>query len=112
MSTYLFVYRHHKDAVLGTPETIAASKAFFERIEPSLADMGNPIFARTAVGACGEDTLLGGYSLVTADSFEDAVALAEGHWLLDQRGGVEVGELTRLSAGRLATSLADHPGAA
>jgi hypothetical protein len=42
---------------------------------------------------------LGGYTLVTADDLEAAVALAKGHPLLRQGGGVEVGELTVLNRG-------------
>jgi hypothetical protein len=109
MSTYLFIYRHPKDFAAGTPETIAASGAFFKRIEPNLEDMGNPIFARATVGDCGPNTVLGGYSLVTVASLEEALAVAKEHWLLAHDGGVEVGELTRLNAESLATSLADHP---
>lgn len=110
MPTYLFIYRHHKDFVPGTPETIAASGAFFKRIEPSLEDMGNPIFTRSAVGECGADTVLGGYSLVRADNMAEALALADKSWLLEHGGGVEVGELTRLGDS-VATSIADHPSA-
>jgi hypothetical protein len=109
MSTYLFIYRHPKDLAPGTPEAIAASGAYFKRIEPNLEDMGNPIFTRATVGECGANTVLGGYSLVTADSLKEALALADDNWLLDHDGGIEVGELTRLRADSLATSLADHP---
>lgn len=109
MSTYLFVYRHHKDFPAGSPESIAASGAFFKRIQPNLEDLGNPIFTRATVGRCDEDTVLGGYSLVSADSLEEGLALAKECFLLEHDGGVEVGELTRLSDGSLPTSLADHP---
>jgi hypothetical protein len=109
MSTYLFIYRHPNDFAPGTPETIAASGVYFKRIEPNLDDMGNPIFASATVGNCGANTVLGGYSLVTAASLEAALAFAKEHWLLEHDGGVEVGELTRLNADSLATSLADHP---
>jgi hypothetical protein len=44
--------------------------------------------------------VLGGYTLITADSLDAAVALAEGHPLITRGGGVEVGELTLLNKGR------------
>jgi hypothetical protein len=111
MPTYLFAYRSQKDFVLGTPETVAASGRFFSRIEPSLVDMGNPIFAHATVGECGPTTVLSGYSFVNADSLEEALALAGENWLLEHDRGVEVGEVTRLRVDGLATSTADHPAA-
>lgn len=109
MSTYLLIYRHHTDYPGGSPETVAASVAFFQGIEPNLEDMGNPIFTRTTVGECGESTVLGGYSLVSAESIEEALAMTKQCPVLQRGGGVEVGELTRLNPDRLATNLGDHP---
>ena len=67
--------------------------AWFDKMGASVVDLGNPVFDRTTVGNCGPDTDLGGYTLVTADGFGAAVALAEGCPLLHDGGGVEVGEL-------------------
>jgi hypothetical protein len=39
--------------------------------------MGNPFFTRTTIGDCGANTVLGGYSLVTADSLAEAAAFAQ-----------------------------------
>jgi hypothetical protein len=113
MSTFLFLYYHHKDRPpTASPETIAASGAFFKAIEPNLEDMGNPIFTRTTIGECGESTVLGGYSFVSADSLGEALALAKDVWLLQRGGGVEIGEVTLLNPDGLATTFADHPAAA
>jgi hypothetical protein len=49
------------------------------------------------LGNNGPDTTLGGYTLICADDLEGAVALAKGHPLLHQGGGVEVGEFTILN---------------
>jgi hypothetical protein len=56
-------------------------------------DRGNPAFERSTLGNCGADTPLGGYTLVTADDLAAAVVLAEGCPLLQEGGGVEIGEL-------------------
>jgi hypothetical protein len=44
----------------------------------NLVDRGNPVFESSTLGNCATDTVLGGYSLVTADDLEAAVALAKG----------------------------------
>ena len=38
--------------------------------------------------------MLGGYSLIDADSLDQAIALAQSCPLVDHGGGVDVGELT------------------
>jgi hypothetical protein len=91
---------------------IAASGAFFRGIDPNLEDMHNPIFARSTIGRCDESTVLGGYSLVNADSLEEALALAKHSPTLERDGGVEVGELSLLNPDSVATTFADHPAAA
>lgn len=99
MPTYLITNRIPEDFT-GSPEAFAAWTAWFETLGPSLADRGNPAFSRATVGNCGAGTVLGGYTLITADSLDAAVALAEGHPLITRGGGVEVGELTLLNQGR------------
>jgi hypothetical protein len=54
------------------------------------------VFERSTLGACDESTHLGGYSFVTADDLESAVALAKGAPVLAAGGGVEVGEITEI----------------
>jgi hypothetical protein len=94
MATYVFAYRSPKGYAPG-PETIAPWTAWFESMGGALVDIGKPAFKRCVLGRCGaEDTELGGYSFVTADNLEVAVALAKGCPMLGLGGGVEVGELT------------------
>jgi hypothetical protein len=93
MSTYLLVHRHPENYT-PTAGTAAAWVGWFEELGSSLVDLGNPVFERTAVGGCGSSAPLGGYTLVTADDFDGAVALAERCPIGRDRGGVEVGLLT------------------
>jgi len=92
MPTFLFSYRMPKDYVLGRPESVAAWTGWFEDLGASVTDRGNPIFQSATVGNCGADTRLGGYSLITADDLDAALALAKGCPAL----GVEVGLITEL----------------
>jgi len=99
MGTYVIVNRV-PEGYAGSAESRAAWNAWFERLGESLVDRGNPVFARSTLGNCGADTVLGGYTLVRADSLETALALASGCPALESGGGVEVGELTLLNRGR------------
>jgi hypothetical protein len=49
---------------------------------------------------------------INAQSMEQAIELAGGCPLLNLGGGVEIGELTRLSEDTLSTHLSDHPATA
>jgi len=73
----------------------------FENLGANLVDRGNPVFERRTLGNRGTDTVLGGYTLVTADNLvlEAVVALVEGCPILESGGGVEVGELTLVNGG-------------
>jgi hypothetical protein len=96
MSTFLFSYRSPQNSAPPSPEAIAAWGTWLESMGPRLVDRGNPVSDRQALGNC-EDTRLGGYSLVSADSLEAAVALAKGCPGLENGGGVEVGALRDMS---------------
>jgi hypothetical protein len=98
MPTYLITNRAPKN-YRGSADAMPAWNAWFERLSANLVDRGNPVFERRTLGNCGTDTELGGYTLVTADNLEAAVALAEGCPHLANGGGVEVGELTILNSG-------------
>jgi hypothetical protein len=98
MSTYVILNRAPKNYT-GSAETAAAWNAWFERLGGSLVDRGNPVFKRSTLGNCSADTVLGGYTLITADNLEAAVALAQACPILASGGGVEVGELTLLNSG-------------
>ena len=97
MPKYVFVYRAPEGFVPGQPEAMAAWGEFHESLEGRVIDFGNPVFERSNVGNCDHGTTqLGGYSFVTADDLESAVALAKGSPTLRHGGGVEVGEITEL----------------
>jgi hypothetical protein len=99
MATYLFTYRSAKDYET-TDETYGEWMSWFGELGPAVKELGNPIFDRREVGDCrAETTVLGGYSLIEADCFEEAVGLAIRCPALAHRGGVEVGEITFLGAG-------------
>jgi hypothetical protein len=97
MPTFVFTYRMPTDYVPGGPDTMATWTAWFDSMGESLSDRGNPVFESTELGNCGDGTRLGGYSFVTADNLESAVALAKGSPALGAGGGVEVGVVTVLN---------------
>jgi hypothetical protein len=96
MPQYVFTYRSAKDYVPDDSDAIAAWTAWFNEMGSSVTDMGKPVSASTALGTCDESTRLGGYSFITADDLESAVALAKGAPTLTAGGGVEVGETVEL----------------
>lgn len=98
MPTYLITNRPLKDQA-PSASAMAAWNAWFDALGADLVDRGNPAFTRKTLGNCGADTVLGGYTLVKADSLADAVALAKSCPVLKENGGVEVGELTLLNDG-------------
>ncbi len=99
MSTFVLTYRAPKDYQVGSPQTIEAWNAYFDGLGDHVVDRGNPVFTRTTLGTCATDTVLGGYSIISAEDLEAAVTLAKGCPFLSNGGGVEVGELTMLNAG-------------
>jgi hypothetical protein len=99
MPTYLITNRAPASFHPG-PEAFAAWTAWFEHLGSHLEDRGNPASKCTALGNCGPDTSLGGYTLIRADNLEAAVALAQAHPLMTRGGGVEIGELTLINEGR------------
>jgi hypothetical protein len=96
MPTFLFAYRAAKH-YQGTPATAEEWRAWFESLGSDVEEIGNPVFDRGSVGDTGPETVLGGYSLITADSLAAATELAKGCPAVGHGGGVEVGE-TALNA--------------
>jgi hypothetical protein len=96
MPSYLLSFRTPTD-YQSTPDTRAAWNEFFQAISTHLEDIGNPIFSRQTIGDTGTDTVLGGYTLINADTLEQARELAAGCPLSELGGGVEIGELTPVS---------------
>jgi uncharacterized protein YndB with AHSA1/START domain len=99
MPAYLITNRIPPD-FRPSPEAFAAWTAWFGQLGSHLEDRGNPAFTRATLGNCGPDTTLGGYSIITADTLESAVTLAESHPLMRFGGGVEIGELTPINTGK------------
>jgi hypothetical protein len=93
MPKFVLAYRSSTDDV-PTPETGTAWRSWFEGMGGNLVDLGQPVVRTTALGNHdGATTRLGGYSLVTADDLDAAVAIAKGCPALSHGGGVDVGEL-------------------
>lgn len=96
MPKFLFTYRLPKAYVPGRPDAVAAWTEWFAEMGSSVADQGNPVFESASLGHCGEGTALGGYSLITADDLDTALALAKGCPALREGAGVEVGLITEI----------------
>ena len=99
MPNFIFTYRSAKSYDASTdPESLAAWGTFLnDVIAPNVVDPGFPVFEpSTVVGDAGTSTRLGGYSIVTADDLETAVAMAESCPSIERGGGVEVGVLAAL----------------
>jgi hypothetical protein len=105
MATFVLAYRTPTNYRPGSADAMATWNAWFENTGANLVDRGNPVFTSRALGNCGANTTLGGYSLVTADNLEEAVAVAKGCPFLADGGGVEVGEITVVNRG---TQLAEE----
>jgi hypothetical protein len=96
MPSYLFSFRAPTGYEPGGVEP-AEWENYFAEIGSAVEDIGNPIFDRRPVGQTGADTKLNGYSVIGADSLDEAVRLAAGCPLIALGGGVEVGEITPVS---------------
>ena len=99
MANYLLVYHGG-----GMPETEAEQKAvmeawttWFGQLGDKLVDGGNPVSQTKTIGANGSVSNGGsnpatGYSIISADSLDAAVALAKGCPVLGGGASVEVAE--------------------
>jgi hypothetical protein len=95
MPTFLYAYRDPKCWTLGA-DSLTAWSAWYQGIGGDLVDRGNPVREVIPLGNCGPGTVLGGFSLVTADDLQAAVGLAKGCPGLRTSGGVEVGRIFEL----------------
>jgi hypothetical protein len=95
-----FVYLYTGGQMAETPEAqeqaMQAWGAWFGTLGGSVTDMGNPFGASATVGSggvsAGGASQAGGYSIVEADSLDDATAKTKGCPVLDGGGSVEVYE--------------------
>ena len=103
MAKFLFAYRVPRDYTPGRPQNVAAWIAWFESmgasLGASLVDQGLPVVASSPLGSSGAGTRLGGYSLVSAEDLDAALAIAKGCPALELNGGVEVGLTIDLDLG-------------
>ena len=100
MTTFLFSYRMPKGFVPGGPDAVAAWTGWFEKMGASVIDRGNPVFESASLGLCGDNTRLGGYSLITAEDLDTALSLAKDCPALAEGAGVEVGVITEVTLSR------------
>jgi len=96
-----YVYLYTGGSMAETPEAqqqvMAAWGAWFGELGEAIIDGGNPFGAAASVGTDGTVTAGGasrasGYSLVKAESLDDATALAKGCPALASGGAVEIYE--------------------
>ncbi len=93
MAQFVFTYRGPK-GYTPTADSTPVWMAWFDGMGDQLADPGKPVFVRASVGYTDSDsTDLGGYSIISAEDIDAALAIAKGCPHLDRGGGVEVGQL-------------------
>jgi len=93
MPTFVLAYRNPV-GYTPSPDSMAAWMAWFDTIGEQLVETGKPVIDRSSLGNCSSDrTQLGGYSLISAEDLEGALAIAKGCPHLNRGGGVEVGQL-------------------
>jgi hypothetical protein len=96
MPNFVFSYRNPNGYTPST-ESRAAWMPWFDDMGDHLVQLGRPVFERTAIGDCSSvNTELGGYSVVQAEDFDAALAIAKGCPYLDSGGGVEIGLLAEI----------------
>ena len=86
---------------VGTPSAQSrdAWKSWFDAMGDHLVESGRRVCERTAIGNCSPtNTELGGYSVIHAEDFDAAAAIAKGCPYLDRDGGVEIGLLVEIPA--------------
>lgn len=102
MAKYLFAY--HGGGMPETPEqqadVMAAWESWYGTLGASIVDGGAPTMPTTTVAADGSVSAssnpVSGYTVVSADSLDDAVAKASGCPIRDGGGSIEVGELIEM----------------
>jgi uncharacterized protein YndB with AHSA1/START domain len=108
MSTFVLAYRYPRDLQATGQDVLEAWQAFLDGLGSNLIDAGNTVFVRTTLGNCPTDTVLGGYSFISADDLQAASGLAEKCPALKVGGGVEIGELTLLNQESVRSTADDH----
>jgi hypothetical protein len=109
MPKYIFVYHQPTGYVPGNDQdALSAWEEFFQRIADHVVDPGQPVFERTTRGQVASSTQLGGYSIVNADTLDQAMAIAKTCPTLTYGGGVQVGVLADLPPDHAAARLRER----
>ncbi len=95
MPSYLFSYRVPDDHQR-SPETSAQWAEWFQGLGSSVTTLGNPVAEPAEVGHCGPGTRLSGYSIISADDHDAALAMAKSCPAVGFGAGVEVGLITEV----------------
>ncbi|MGD0197108.1 MAG: hypothetical protein ABSC56_04265 [Solirubrobacteraceae bacterium] len=99
MGKYLFAYRGGAmaEGEAAQQEAMAAWGAWFGKLGGAVTDPGAPLGASRAVGSNGPvSSGLSGYTVVTADNLDAAVALTDGCPLFAAGGSVDVYEAVEM----------------
>ena len=92
MAKYVFSFRVPSDYAPNGAETFAEWQAWFGGLGAALVDVGHAVVDYAAVGEVGgSGSRMVGYSVVSAEDMDSALALAKGCPALQVGGGVEVG---------------------
>ncbi len=102
MPNYFLAYHGGKppETEMEEHEVMDRWVAWMERIAPNMVDDGNPVGLSKTVTAKGVvdnggSNPLSGYSIVRADSMEEAISLTKGCPMLDD-GSIEVAEIIEI----------------
>jgi hypothetical protein len=91
MTKYVFSYRVPSDYAPGA-DTPAEWQAWFAGLGSALVDVGHAVTDYVSLGQVGgRDSRMVGYSVVSAEDMDSALALAKDCPALRVGGGVEVG---------------------
>lgn len=97
MPHYVFTYRSPDDNFEFEPDPESPWIAWFAGIKDNVVELGQPVSETRRVGNAAAKTL-SGYSVISADDLDAALAIAETCPVIDRGFGVEVGELIDMSA--------------
>lgn len=98
MPAYVIAYRAPAEYEPGDAGDMAAWGAWLQGLGDKLIDFGKPVRDTAQIGDCGATQRFRGYSVITADDLESAIAMANGcPGLAHPRFGVEVGVAQELA---------------
>ena len=92
MNSFVLTFRGTSDRTLTEAEG-AAWMTWFGDLGSAVVDPGSQVGRTSTLGTAPSATVVTGYTVIRADDFDAAVALAQGCPGLSQGGGVEVGQL-------------------